>query len=79
MLVETIHNGSQDNPMLTVYKAYNPSRKLFEVKPFCLIHEEDFFELFEDPEKTLDNAIKTGKYMFNVKLDELSQRAKIVY
>ena len=53
MLVEiqSNDNGSGMNTLLYVHRSTNDKMKLFEQRPIVSIEEDDFFELFPNPEK----------------------------
>jgi hypothetical protein len=78
MLVEihSLDNGSGVNTKLDVYLSYNPQRKLFEQRPFCMIEEDDFFDLLA--EKEFEKA-QNGKIHFNVAKTQLFEKANKVY
>lgn len=71
--IQSLDNGSGTNPKLDIYKVYNVKQKLSESRPYCVIWEEDFFNLFNDPEKEFDKACDKGKIHFNVSLVELDK------
>lgn len=78
MLVEisSLDNGSGMNTNLDVYLCYNPQQKLFDVKPFCRIDENDFCEMLTD--KQIEK-MSTGTIHFNVPKNKLSELANKVY
>jgi len=76
--IDSCDNGSGLNSKLRIYKVYNTRLKLTEPRPYCLIEQDDFFELFADPEKEFDKACN-GKEFFNVKLNELDIKCKKIY
>jgi len=76
--IDSCDNGSGVNTLLKVYKVYNTRQKLTESRPYCLIEQDDFFELFADPEKEFNKACE-GKEFFNVKLSELETKCKKIY
>ena len=76
--IDSLDNGSGCDTRLHIYKVYNTKQKLTELRPYCLIYYEDFFELFKDPEKEFDKCCE-GKQFFNVKLSELDQACKKFY
>ena len=80
MLVQivSLDNGSGTNSNLQVYKCYNTKQKLTDNRPYCLIDESDFFDLFKEPEKEFDKACN-GKDFFNIKLQELDLKCKKIY
>lgn len=80
MLVEiqSTDNGSGCNTLLKVYKAYNEKMKLFEQRPFCSIEQDDFFEIFDNPEKQFDLAT-LGKIHFRVPISKVIEKSKNIY
>jgi len=76
--IDSCDNGSGTNTDLRIYKVYNTRQKLTEPRPYCLIGQDEFFELFKDPEKEFDKACN-GKEFFNVKLSELETNCKKIY
>lgn len=76
--IESLDNGSGVNTKLDIYKVYNTKQKLTEPRPYCLIEQDDFFELFNDPEKEFNKACE-GKIYFNVSLNELDKQCKKIY
>lgn len=80
MLVEiqTNDNGSGMNTMLYVHRATNDKMKLFEQRPIVSIEEDDFFELFPNPEKEFEKA-QNGKIHFRVSFSKLIENCKKLY
>ncbi len=76
--IDSQDDGSGVNTDLRIYKVYNTKQKLTESRPYCLIDQSDFFDLFTYPEKEFDKACE-GKEFFNVKLSELDEKCKKIY
>lgn len=71
-------NGSGMNTMLSIYRSTNDKLKLFEQRPVCSIEEDDFFELFANPEKEFEKA-QNGKIHFRVSFAKLIENCKKIY
>jgi len=78
VLIDSLDNGSGVNTKLDIYKVYNTKQKLTDSRPYCSIEQDDFFELFNDPEKEFNKACE-GKMYFNVNLNELDKQCKKIY
>lgn len=80
MLVEiqSNNNGSGMNTLLYVHRSTNDKMKLFEQRPIASIEEDDFFELFPNPEKEFEKAQK-GKIHFRVSFAKLIEKSKKIY
>lgn len=78
VLIESLDNGSGVDDRFYVYKVYNTKQNLTDNRPYCLIESEDFFDLFNDPEKEFERACE-GKIYFNVSLNSLDMAAKKIY
>ena len=78
MKVEIIStdNGSGMSSILKVHKHH--FQHIFESSPFVAIEEEDFFECCPNPDKAFEQAQK-GKIVFNVSLEKLTEKAKVIY
>lgn len=78
MLVEinSLDNGSGSNSNLDVYLSYNQQQRLFELRPFCRIDEDDFFDLLTESQII---QAQNGKTHFNVSKSNLIDKANIVY
>jgi hypothetical protein len=80
MLVEiqSNDNGSGMNTLLCVHRSTNDKIKLFEQRPIVSIEEDDFFELFPNPEKEFEKA-QNGKIHFRIAFSKLIEKSKTIY
>lgn len=78
VLIESNDNGSGTDSTLLVYKIYNTSQNLTDNFPLCKIEEDDFFELFNNPEKEFEKAV-SGKIYFYVPESKLLEKAKHIF
>jgi hypothetical protein len=78
MLIEinSLDNGSGVNSNLAVYLSYNSQQKLFELRPYCRIDENDFAELLA--EKQIEKMLN-GKIHFNISKSKLAEKANLIY
>lgn len=76
--IDPLDDGSGVDTRLRIYKVYNTRQKLTEGWPYCLIEQDDFFDLFRNPEKEFEKACE-GKEYFNVTLNELDVKCKKIY
>lgn len=78
MLVEicNLDNGSGVNSNLDVYLSYNDTRKLFELRPYCRIDENDFAEILTN--KQIEN-MQNGQIHFRINKAKLEKNANKVY
>jgi hypothetical protein len=78
MLVEinSLDNGSGVNSNLDVYLSYNDKQKLFELRPYCRIDENDFSELLSEGQF---NKFMGGEFHFNLSKKALADKANKIY
>lgn len=75
--VQNLDNGSGVNDNLDIYLSYNDKRKLFELRPFCRIHENDFCSLLT--ERQYVQFCEQNAIHFRVNKNELSEKANKLY
>lgn len=74
--INNLDNGSGVNTNLDVYLSYNESRKLFELKPYCRIDEDDFAQILTERQVRNFNE---GIIHFRVNKTELQEKANKIY
>ncbi len=63
VLIENTGNGDGMESKFKVYKGYNPINKQFHPEYVCTVEEDDFFELFANPEKEAEKAANGKIYL----------------